>query len=94
MKKIRLHLETLDVVSFSTDDKQEPLRGTVQGQSGLTETDTNPYFTLNGHNSCYGMCNTGEYHTCGEPTVGPSCYNYCTAQSVGCYPPEETEACG
>lgn len=93
MKKIQLNLDTLDVVSFETSGEQELLRGTVQGQSRLTDTETNPFFTLDGHDSCYGMCGTMEYHTCGEPSVGPSCYNYCTAQSVGCYP-VETEACG
>ncbi|HYW11547.1 MAG TPA: hypothetical protein VE871_06300 [Longimicrobium sp.] len=90
MKKIHLDLDTLDVVSFSTTGTQESARGTVHGQNRTTDS----FFTLGGHDSCYGMCNTMEYHTCGEPSVGPSCENYCTAQSVGCYPPEETELCG
>jgi len=93
MKKLRLELEALDVVSFATDGEHAVPRGTVQGQ-GITETDqTGSFFTLGGHDSCYGMCNTNEYGTCGEPSVGPSCEAFCTAPSVGCYPPAETELC-
>jgi hypothetical protein len=91
MRKIRLDPETLDVLSFATADEQQSLRGTVHAESRLTETETNPYFTLDGHDSCYGGCNTHEYNTCGEPSVGPSCDRYCQAQTVGCYP--ETETC-
>lgn len=92
MNKIRLDLDTLDVTSFPTTDEREAPRGTVHGRDGITETETNPFFTLGGHDSCYGMCNTNEYGSCGEPSVGPSCENFCTAQSVGCYP-AETETC-
>jgi len=91
MKKLRLELEALDVVSFATGGEREVPQGTVHGQSDRPLT--NPFFTLDGHNSCYGMCGTGEYDTCGEPSVGPSCDAFCTAPSVGCYPLTAAETC-
>lgn len=92
MKKIRLDLDALDVVSFETNGEAEGSRGTVHGQA-TREGGTNPYFTLDHHDSCYGMCQTYEYNTCGEPSVGPSCEYFCLAQTVGCYPPPETDFC-
>jgi len=93
MKKLRLELEALDVVSFATDGEHELPRGTVHGRESMYPT--SGYFTLDGNDSCYGMCRTVEYHTCWEsqPSVGPSCDYLCTAPSVGCYPPAETEFC-
>lgn len=88
MKKIRLDLDALDVESFATRDTPEAERGTVHGQ-GVA----NPWFTLDGHDSCYGMCATHEYNDCGACTVGPSCEYYCLAQSVGCSSGPETELC-
>jgi hypothetical protein len=82
MKKIRLNLEALDVVSFETD--AEPgARGTVHGQGTR-----NPYYFTGP--SCYGDCQTWEYNTCGfyGPTEGPSCEELCGAASVGCTDPE------
>lgn len=93
MKKLRLELEALDVVSFATDDERGVPRGTVHGQNRTKQTDS--FFTLGEHNSCYGGCGTMEYDTCQEagPTVGPSCYYYCAGPSIGCTPPAETEYC-
>jgi hypothetical protein len=89
MKKIRLDLDALDVVSFATDSEPDAPRGTIHGHNTMT-----PYFTL-GQPSCYGGCATDEYHTCWEagPSVGPSCDYICQEPSVGCYPPDWTEAC-
>jgi hypothetical protein len=80
MRKLRLDLEAIDVVSFPTDDQPDALRGTVHGRDS-----TGSHFTV-GHVSCYGECMTEEYHTCREagPSVGPSCDYVCTALSVGC----------
>jgi hypothetical protein len=91
MKKIRLELDTLDVVSFATSGEPDVPRGTVQGRDSM-----NSFFTLGFHDSCYGMCLTNEYDTCHEagPSVGPSCDYYCQGPSIGCYPPPETETCG
>jgi hypothetical protein len=92
MKKLRLDLDDLDVVSFATRDEQAAVKGTIHGQDQIQ---TNSFFTLGGHDSCYGMCNTMEYDTCHEagPTVGTSCDYFCTAPSIGCTPPAETEYC-
>ena len=89
MKKLRLELEALDVVSFATDDEQGVPRGTVHGQN------QNSFFTLGGHDSCYGMCMTYEYDTChfAGPSVGTSCDYYCTAPSIGCTGSVETQCC-
>jgi hypothetical protein len=78
MKKIRLDLDSLDVVTFATDGGPDAPRGTIHGNQ-------NTYFTI-GQDSCYGGCMTHEYHTCMEagPSVGPSCDYICTAQTVGC----------
>jgi hypothetical protein len=88
MKKIRLDLEALDVVSFETDAKPGAQRGTVRGRS-VGE----PYY-FTGY-SCYGDCATWEYDTCrvDGPTQGPSCEEMCGAGSVGCYPYTEPETC-
>jgi hypothetical protein len=88
MKKIRLSLEALDVVSFATDAETDA-RGTVHARDELTD----PYYFTGA--SCYGDCQTNEYHTCREagPTVGPSCELMCGAGSVGCYPYTEPETC-
>jgi hypothetical protein len=77
MKKIRLDLEALDVVSFTTDGDPDAPRGTVRGQDS---------YTYGGYLSCQGLCNTNEYDTCREagPSVGPSCDWDCAAASVGC----------
>lgn len=95
MKKIRLDLDSLDVLSFATEEKGNELRGTVHARVYTRMGDCET-FTLGWHDSCYGMCNTHEYHTCAVagPTVGPSCDYYCTALSVGCDPGAETELCG
>lgn len=87
MKKLRLDIDALDVVSFPTASEPETPRGTVRGNSA---------FTLGWHDSCYGMCRTNEYDTCLEagPTVGTSCDYFCTAPTIGCTPPPETEYCG
>jgi len=93
MKKLRLELDSLDVVSFPTDGEHEIPRGTVQGQG--TRDQTNSFFTLGGHDSCYGMCMTHEYDTCHEagPSVGTSCDYFCTAPSIGCTGSVETQCC-
>lgn len=89
MKKIRLDLEALDVVSFTTDDEPGAPRGTVRAH-----VPPDSYFTLGGA-SCYGDCMTIEYATCQEagPTVGPSCDYYCLAWTAGCYPLTEAPGC-
>jgi hypothetical protein len=78
MKKIRLDLDTLDVVSFATAGGPNAPRGTIHGNSST-------YFTM-GQVSCYGECMTKEYDSCWEagPSVGPSCDSICTGPSVGC----------
>jgi hypothetical protein len=81
MKKIRLDLEALDVVSFVTDEEPRAQRGTVRGRG------TEPYYFTGP--SCYGECvATNEYYTCNGDgsTQGPSCEEMCGAASVGCYP--------
>lgn len=90
MKKFRLDLDTLDVVSFATDGEPEKPRGTVHGHDPFSRDYTMHYndciyFTL-GQASCYGECTTNEYYTCAEagPTVGPSCDYVCQEPSVGC----------
>ncbi len=98
MKKLRLELEALDVVSFATNGEHGVPRGTVHGQvvvSGYESYEAACGFTLGWHDSCYGVCRTNEYWTCQQagPTVGPSCDYHCTAPSVGCTPPAETEYC-
>lgn len=98
MKKLRLELEALEVVSFATEREHEVPQGTVHGQ-GKTDTQqteqTSSFFTLGGHDSCYGMCMTYEYDTCQEagPTVGTSCDYYCTAPTIGCTGSVETQCC-
>jgi len=90
MKKIRLNLEALDVVSFETGAEPGAQRGTVHGHGqGFTV----PYYFTGV--SCYGECGTNEYDTCWEdgPTKGPSCEELCGAASVGCYPYTEPETC-
>lgn len=84
MKKIRLDLEALDVVSFATDGEPDAPRGTIHGR------DSYYGYTHGGFLSCQGLCNTHEYQTCHEagPSVGPSCDWDCAAASVGC-----TETC-
>ena len=94
MKKLSLDLESLDVVSFATDDEQAALRGTVHGrETNAFCLPANP-FTIGYHDSCYGFCATDEYYTCHEagPSVGPSCDYFCTEATVGCIP-AETETC-
>ena len=95
MKKIRLNLDSLDVLSFATEEEPDRKRGTVHAhiQTQMSDCST---FTLGWHDSCYGTCHTYEYRTCADsqPSVGPSCDYYCTAPSVGCYPGAETELCG
>ncbi len=93
MEKIRLDLNTLDVVSFATDGEPETPRGTVHGHSENTQDRDYTmhyndciYFTV-GQVSCYqGQCGTVEYHTCAEagPSVGPSCDYICQDPSYGC----------
>lgn len=92
MRKLRLELDELDVASFALVGEDAEARGTVRGEEQITTASS--YFTL-GQVSCYGECMTQEYQTCWDagPSVGPSCDHLCTAPSVGCYPPEETEFC-
>jgi hypothetical protein len=95
MKKIRLDLDSLEVLSFATEEESDRARGTVHARVETQMTDCSA-FTLGWNDSCYGMCHTHEYYTCAEtqPSVGPSCDYYCTAPSVGCDPGAETELCG
>lgn len=90
MKKIRLDLEALDVVSFTTDDESGAARGTVRAHNT-----TEPFFTLGGQASCNGGCFTHEYPTCYEGCPsGVSCDYLCPEPTIGCYfPPAETEDC-
>ena len=95
MKKIRLSLDALDVVSFATSGERNEPRGTVHGRDNPWEPMSrdytiNPndcmYFTL-GQVSCYqGQCGTNEYATCAEagPSVGPSCDYICQDPTYGC----------
>jgi len=94
MKKIRLDLDSLDVLSFTTREEPDRTRGTVHGRVRTQMTDCSAW-TLGWDDSCYGMCQTLEYPTCAEsqPSVGPSCDYYC-APSVGCDLSAEPALCG
>jgi hypothetical protein len=90
MKKIRLDLDSLDVLSFDTEEEPDRTRGTVHARVRTYMPDCS-LWTLGWDDSCNGACNTNEYPMCAEtqPSVGPSCDYYC-APSVVC----ETGLCG
>jgi hypothetical protein len=82
MKKLRLDLESLSVVSFETADGAASARGTVRGLSGEGEEKrTPPGGTVVDPNetqeSCDGLCGGGTYYvTCGatcEACTGNTC---------------------
>ncbi len=91
MKKIRLNLEELNVVSFATGAEPDA-RGSVHGRV-VVGGGTEPYVFTGP--SCYGDCLTNEYDTCREagPSVGPSCEEMCGAWTVGCHVFTEPETC-
>lgn len=86
MKKIRLTLESLDVVSFATENLDAPPRGTVLGQA------TGPVQSC-GPQGCYPISYPDPY-TCGS--CGPECQPAtvrCLTRQKGCEIPTGELSC-
>ena len=85
MKKIRLDLDSLDVVSFTTAGAGEP-RGTVRGHLPLPYANVaaDYKYEITEWPSCLADCayQTNEYDSCeaGGPSCGASCDWVCGAE--------------
>ncbi len=72
MKKIRLDLEALEIVSFPTSEDDDAERGTVHGRATQYDPDSCPGVTC-GYATCASGCSeTDGVRIC--KSCGPCCY--------------------
>jgi hypothetical protein len=80
MRKIKLDMADLRVLSFATDDAAEKERGTVRGHVA-TEWNTCEGDTCNGRQTCWDSCDgvCGTYYCITDGSCwNESCVNTCT----------------